>query len=198
MFPVECVARGYLTGSGLAEYLESSSVCGVALPPGLKDGSELPKPIFTPATKAALGDHDENVTFDEVVAAIGAGRRRRPLRRLTLAVYDRAAAIAARPRPDPGRHQARVRPSAPTARTVLADEVLTPDSVALLAGRHVGARPPAAVLRQAVRPRLADLAGVRLGPSSGEAPPPLPDEVVERTRAKYVEAYERLTGKRFS
>ena len=92
MFPVECVARGYLTGSGLVEYRESQAVCGVGLPPGLKDGSKLPKTIFTPATKAALGDHDENVTFDEVVAAIGQDEAQ-TLRRLTVLAYDRAAAI---------------------------------------------------------------------------------------------------------
>src|SRR5574339_506961 len=93
MFPVECVARGYLTGSGLADYRATGEVCGIALPPGLEDGSRLPEPIFTPATKAALGDHDENVSYDAVVAVVGP-QRAAELRRLTLAVYGRAEAIA--------------------------------------------------------------------------------------------------------
>src|SRR5262245_397447 len=93
MFPVECVARGYLTGSGLLDYRATGEVCGVALPPGLEDGSRLPEPIFTPATKAELGEHDENVSFDAVVAEVGADVATE-LRRITLDVYARAELIA--------------------------------------------------------------------------------------------------------
>ncbi|MFN8168691.1 MAG: phosphoribosylaminoimidazolesuccinocarboxamide synthase [Candidatus Nanopelagicales bacterium] len=196
MFPVECVARGYLTGSGLVEYAESQSVCGVNLPPGLKDGSKLPKTIFTPATKAELGDHDENVTFDEVVAAIGQDEAQ-TLRRLTLAVYDRAAGIAA----DRGLILADTKFEFGTradGKVVLADEVLTPDSSRYWPadGWEPGRAQPS-FDKQFVRDWLTSPES-GWDRSSGEAPPPLPDEVVERTREKYVEAYERLTGKRFA
>src|SRR5690606_30508456 len=126
MFPVECVARGYLTGSGLVEYRAGRSVCGVPLPDGLVDGSRLPTPIFTPATKAAVGDHDENVTFDAVAASIGRNEAE-TLRDLTLKVYDRAHQVAASrgivladTKLEFGRDA--------SGRVVLGDEVLTPDS----------------------------------------------------------------------
>ncbi len=93
MFPVECVVRGYLAGSGLADYRATQKICGQGLPPGLKDGSRLPKPIFTPATKAEIGEHDMNITFDEVVIAIGQEEAQQ-LRRISLAVYERADEIA--------------------------------------------------------------------------------------------------------
>ena len=196
MFPVECVARGYLAGSGLVEYRESSSVCGVNLPPGLKDGSRLPKTIFTPATKAALGDHDENVTFDEVVAAIGQDEAQ-TLRRLTIAVYERAASIAA----ERGLLLADTKLEfgvRADGRTVLADEVLTPDSSRFWpAEEWEPGRSQPSFDKQYVRDWLTSPASGWDRPS-GEAPPALPDEVVERTRAKYVECYERLTGKRFA
>jgi phosphoribosylaminoimidazole-succinocarboxamide synthase len=196
MFPVECVARGYLTGSGLTEYAEKRSVCGVNLPPGLKDGSKLPKTIFTPATKADLGEHDVNVTFDEVIAAIGQDEAQ-TLRRLSLAVYDRAASIAA----DRGliladtKFEFGVRPDGVT---VLADEVLTPDSSRYWpadAWEPGHAQP--SYDKQYVRDWLTSPAS-GWDRHSGQAPPALPDDVVEKTRAKYVEAFERLTGKRFS
>ena len=126
MFPVECVARGYLTGSGLREYAATGEVCGIALPPGLEDGSRLAEPIFTPATKAALGDHDENVSFDAVVTEVGAEAAAR-LRDLTLAVYGRAEGIAR----ERGIILADTKlefGSRPDGTTVLGDEVLTPDS----------------------------------------------------------------------
>ena len=195
MFPVECVARGYLTGSGLVEYAASGSVCGVGLPPGLKDGSKLPKTIFTPATKAALGDHDENVTFDEVVATIGQDEAQ-TLRRLTVLAYDRAASIAA----ERGiiladtKFEFGVRPD---GTTVLADEVLTPDSSRYWPADvwEPGHTQPS-YDKQYVRDWLTSPAS-GWDRNSGEAPPALPDDVVERTRAKYVEAYERLTGRTF-
>ena len=196
MFPVECVARGYLTGSGLVEYQASASVCGVNLPPGLQDGSRLPKTIFTPATKAALGDHDVNVTFDEVVASIGQDEAQ-TLRRLTVAVYDRAAAIAA----DRGLILADTKLEfglRADGRTVLADEVLTPDSSRYWpADSWEPGHAQPSFDKQYVRDWLTSPAS-GWDRTSGEAPPPLPDEVVEKTRAKYVEAYERLTGKRFA
>jgi phosphoribosylaminoimidazole-succinocarboxamide synthase len=195
MFPVECVARGYLTGSGLVEYAETQAVCGVGLPPGLKDGSKLPKTIFTPATKAALGDHDENVTFDEVVATIGQDEAQ-TLRRLTVLAYDRAASIAA----ERGiiladtKFEFGVRPD---GTTVLADEVLTPDSSRYWPADvwEPGHAQPS-YDKQYVRDWLTSPAS-GWDRHSGEAPPPLPDDVVERTRAKYVEAYELLTGRTF-
>ncbi len=196
MFPVECVVRGYLTGSGLTEYQASKSVCGINLPPGLKDGSQLPKTIFTPATKAALGEHDENVTFDEVVASIGQDEAQ-TLRRLSLAVYERAAQIAL----DRGliiadtKFEFGLRPD---GAVVLADEVLTPDSSRYWpADQWEPGRPQPSFDKQYVRDWLTSPES-GWDRHSGEAPPPLPDDVVERTRAKYVEAYETLTGKRFA
>ncbi|MGH3362997.1 MAG: phosphoribosylaminoimidazolesuccinocarboxamide synthase, partial [Nocardioides sp.] len=126
MFPVECVARGYLTGSGLLDYRANGEVCGIALPPGLDDGSRLPEPIFTPATKAQLGDHDENVSYDAVVATVG-GDDAAALRELTLQVYARAEAIAR----ERGIILADTKlefGARPDGTRVLADEVLTPDS----------------------------------------------------------------------
>ena len=195
MFPVECVARGYLTGSGLREYAETGEVCAIALPPGLVDGSRLPEPIFTPATKAAVGDHDENVSFDAVVAAVGTGAAER-LRRLTLDVYARAEGLArergiilADTKLEFGRR--------PDGTTVLGDEVLTPDSSRFWpADAWAPGRPQPSYDKDVVRGWLTSPAS-GWDRTSGEAPPPLPDEVVARTRERYVEAYERLTGERF-
>jgi phosphoribosylaminoimidazole-succinocarboxamide synthase len=196
MFPVECVVRGFLAGSGLTEYREKASVCGVNLPPGLKDGSRLPKTIFTPATKAPQGEHDENVTFDEVMAVIGQ-EEAQMLRRLSLALYERAAEIA----DDRDLILADTKFEFGTqadGTIVLADEILTPDSSRYwpVDGWEPG-HPQPSFDKQYVRDWL-------MSPESGwdrhsgEAPPPLPDEVVEKTRQKYIEAYERLTGKRFN
>jgi phosphoribosylaminoimidazole-succinocarboxamide synthase len=197
MVPFECVARGYLTGSGLADYEKTGAVCGVSLPPGLVDGSRLPEPVFTPATKADLGDHDENVDLDRVAAVVGRETAER-LRDLTLAVYARAHTIArgrgillADTKLELGR-----RPGDDTL--VLADEVLTPDSSRFWpadAWEPGHAQP--SFDKQFVRDWLTSPAsGWDRG--SGEPPPPLPDDVVERTRARYVEAYERLTGRIFA
>ncbi len=193
MFPVECVARGYLTGSGLLDYRASGEVCGIALPDGLVDGSRLPEPIFTPATKAALGDHDENVSYDAVVATVGADDAA-TLRDLTLRVYARAERIArdrgiilADTKLEFGR-------DAGGGEIVLADEVLTPDSSRFWpADRWQPGRAQPSYDKQFVRDWLLSPAS-GWDRSSGEAPPPLPDDVVAQTRAKYVEAYERLTG----
>jgi len=194
MFPVECVARGYLTGSGLADYRATGEVCGVALPAGLEDGSRLPEPVFTPATKAAIGDHDENVSYDAVVAAVGAGDAAE-LRDLTLAVYRRAEDIArergiilADTKLEFGRGEDVI---------FLADEVLTPDSSRFWpADAWQPGRTQPSYDKQIVRNWLTSPES-GWDKASGQAPPPLPPEVVALTRAKYVEAYERLTGARF-
>jgi phosphoribosylaminoimidazole-succinocarboxamide synthase len=195
MFPVECVARGYLTGSGLTDYAETGEVCGVPLPAGLVDGSRLPEPIFTPATKAAMGEHDENVSYDAVVATVGEHAADQ-LRRLTLDVYARARDLAlergivlADTKLEFGR--------TPDGEVLLADEVLTPDSSRFWpAQTWQPGRPQPSYDKQFLRDWLTS-------PASGwdragdQPPPPLPDEVVEQTRARYVEAYERLTGDRW-
>ncbi|MER5885958.1 phosphoribosylaminoimidazolesuccinocarboxamide synthase [Streptomyces sp. NPDC001941] len=195
MVPVECVARGYLAGSGLLEYRESRTVCGVALPEGLTDGSELPAPIFTPATKAAVGDHDENVSYEEVARQVGAETAAQ-LRQTTLAVYGRARDIA----------RERGILLADTkfefgfdgGTLVLADEVLTPDSSRFwpAASWEPGHAQPS-YDKQFVRDWLtSDASG---WDRHGELPPPaLPAEVAEATSAKYIEAYEQLTGNTWS
>ena len=195
MFPVECVARGYLTGSGLLDYRATGEVCGIPLPAGLEDGSRLPEPVFTPATKAELGDHDENVSYDAVVRTIGAAPAA-DLRALTMAVYARAEETA-RERGIILADTTLEFGSRPDGTTVLGDEVLTPNSSRFwpAAGWQPGRAQPS-YDKQIVRNWL-------LSPesgwdrSSGEAPPPLPPEVVERTRARYLEAYELLTGETF-
>jgi phosphoribosylaminoimidazole-succinocarboxamide synthase len=196
MYPVECVARGYLTGSGLADYLATGEVCGVPLPAGLEDGSRLPEAIFTPATKAALGEHDENVSFHAVVATVGTDAAE-ALRRTTLAVYERARDIAlergivvADTKLELGRDT--------DGALVLADEVLTPDSSRFWpADEWQPGHAQPSYDKQYVRDWLTSPAS-GWDRASGAEPPPLPDDVVERTRAKYVEAYERLTGRTFS
>jgi phosphoribosylaminoimidazole-succinocarboxamide synthase len=195
MFPVECVARGYLTGSGLLDYRATGEVCGIALPEGLEDGSRLPEPLFTPATKAALGDHDENVSYEAVAGTVGDDVAAR-LRDLTLAVYARAEQIAR----ERGIILADTKLEFGTradGTTVLADEVLTPDSSRFWpADEWQPGRTQASYDKQIVRNWLtSEESG--WDRSSGEAPPPLPTEVVDRTRARYVEAYELLTGERF-
>jgi phosphoribosylaminoimidazole-succinocarboxamide synthase len=195
MFPVECVARGYLTGSGLREYAATGSVCGIALPEGLEDGSRLPEPIFTPATKAEFGDHDENVDFAAVEKTVGTEEAAR-LRELTLDIYSRAEAVArergiilADTKFEFGRST--------EGEIVLADEVLTPDSSRFWpANEWEPGRAQPSYDKDVIRNWL-------LSPESGwdkdsgAAPPRLPDHIVARTRARYVEAYERLTGQRW-
>jgi phosphoribosylaminoimidazole-succinocarboxamide synthase len=190
------VARGYLTGSGLTDYNATGSVCGNALPTGLVDGSRLPEAIFTPATKADLGDHDENVDFDAVVKTVGVDDAE-ALRVLTLKVYARAEAIAR----DRGIIVADTKfefgRDAASGAIVLADEVLTPDSSRFWpADLWEPGHAQSSFDKQYVRDWLTSPAS-DWDRHSGEAPPALPDDVVEQTRAKYVEAYERLTGRRF-
>ncbi len=200
MFPVECVVRGYLAGSGLADYRATQKICGQGLPPGLKNGSLLPKPIFTPATKAEIGEHDVNITFDEVVIAIGQEEAQQ-LRRISLALYERADEIAR----EQGLILADTKFEIGLGRSgkyvgdyVLADEVLTPDSSRYWpADQWEPGHAQPSFDKQFVRDWLTS-------PESGwdkdsQTPPPeLPDHIVEQTRAKYVEAYERLTGEAFS
>ncbi|MDX2531002.1 phosphoribosylaminoimidazolesuccinocarboxamide synthase [Streptomyces europaeiscabiei] len=191
MVPVEAVARGYLTGSGLVEYRESRTVCGLALPEGLVDGSELPAPIFTPATKAAVGEHDENVSYEEVARQVGAETAAQ-LRQTTLAVYGRARDIAR----DRGIILADTKFEFGFEGDilVLADEVLTPDSSRFWpADLWEPGRAQQSFDKQFVRDWLtSDASG--WDRASEQPPPPLPEEIVAATRAKYVEAYERLTG----
>jgi phosphoribosylaminoimidazole-succinocarboxamide synthase len=193
MLPVECVARGYLTGGGLAEYATTGSVSGVALPPGLVDGSRLPEPIFTPSTKAPLGEHDEPITQRQVADLVGVETADR-LRDLTLAVYARGAAAAA----DAGILVADTKlefgRDPATGDIVLGDELLTPDSSRFWpADRWAPGRPQASFDKQYVRDWSATLDWDRTAPG-----PAIPAEVVAATRARYVEAYERLTGLRWS
>ncbi|MFR9790364.1 phosphoribosylaminoimidazolesuccinocarboxamide synthase [Streptomyces sp. MB22_4] len=195
MVPVECVARGYLTGSGLAEYAESRTVCGLALPEGLVDGSELPAPIFTPATKAEVGEHDENVSYEEVVRQVGAETAAQ-LRQATLAVYARARDIA--------RERGIILADTKFEfgfdgdTLVLADEVLTPDSSRFWpADQWQPGRAQPSYDKQFVRDWLTS-AESGWDRRSEQPPPPLPQRVVDATRAKYVEAYERLTGTSWS
>lgn len=195
MYPVECVARGYLTGSGLLDYRRTGEVCGVALPAGLMDGSRLPEPIFTPATKAAVGDHDQNVDFEAVVEAVGDDEAAE-LRVLTMAVYQHAHDVARKR----GIILADTKlefGARPDGTTVLGDEVLTPDSSRFWpAAEWQPGRAQASYDKQIVRDWLtSDASG--WDRTSGEPPPPLPAEVVDRTRTRYVEAYELLTEERF-
>ncbi|MEJ7707207.1 MAG: phosphoribosylaminoimidazolesuccinocarboxamide synthase [Nocardioidaceae bacterium] len=195
MFAVECVARGYLTGSGLADYRLTGRVCGIELPDGLVDGSRLAEPIFTPATKADLGEHDENVAYEHVAEVVGDDVAA-DLRTLTLAVYGRAEELArergiivADTKFEFGRRA--------DGTIVLADEVLTPDSSRFWpADSWEPGHAQPSYDKQIVRDWLTS-AESGWDKSTGEPPPELPERVVEQTRATYVEAYERLTGDQF-
>jgi len=188
MFPVECVARGYLAGSGWKEYRGSGMVCGIPLPAGLEDGSRLPSPLFTPATKSQDGAHDENISYEATEALVGP-EDAAELRRLTLAIYGRAAKhaescgiILADTKFEFGRTEDGL---------LLADEVLTPDSSRYweaAAWKPGGAQP--SFDKQYVRDYLESIRWNKQAPAPG-----LPDEVVERTLEKYVEAFRRLTGR---
>jgi phosphoribosylaminoimidazole-succinocarboxamide synthase len=194
MVPVECVARGYLTGSGFVDYTATGAICGVSLRAGLLDGDRLPAPIFTPATKAAVGDHDENVSYETVAAQIGDDDAA-TLRGLTLAAYARAVDIAAergiviadtkfefgRPRAGGG--------------FVLGDEVLTPDSSRFWpADAWLPGQPQPSYDKQYLRDWLTHESGW----DRNSQPPRLPDQVVQATRSRYVDAYEKLTGHAWS
>jgi phosphoribosylaminoimidazole-succinocarboxamide synthase len=189
--PFECVVRGYLAGSGWKEYRQSASICGIDLPAGLEEAGRLPEPIFTPATKAEPGEHDENVSFDHVVASVGRELADR-LREVSLSLYRAGAAhalergiILADTKFEFGLLDGEV---------VLADEVLTPDSSRYWPADEwrPGATPPS-FDKQFVRDYATSTGWDKTPPA-----PELPEEVVAATREKYVEAYERLTGRAFS
>ena len=190
MYPVECVARGYITGSGWKEYQATGAVCGIQLPEGLRESDKLPEPIFTPATKAEVGDHDENIDFDRAAELIGDRPLMEELRRVTLELYAHAAEharergiIIADTKFEFG--------ASPGAEVVLGDEVLTPDSSRFWpADDYEPGRSQASFDKQYVRDWL-DQSGWDHSPPG----PELPEEVVAGTRAKYVEAYERITGR---
>jgi phosphoribosylaminoimidazole-succinocarboxamide synthase len=192
IFPVECVVRGYLSGSGWKEYQQNQAVCGIDLPGGLRESDRLPEPIFTPATKAELGDHDENVDFDRAAEIVGDRATMEELRRLSLAVYARGAEhaesqgiILADTKFEFGRDR--------DGRIVLADEVLTPDSSRFWpADQYEPGRGQPSFDKQFVRDWV-DKTGWDHSPPG----PELPADVVEATRAKYVEAYERIAGEPF-
>jgi phosphoribosylaminoimidazole-succinocarboxamide synthase len=188
--PVECVVRGYLAGSGWVEYQAGDAVCGVPLPRGLVQADRLPEPIFTPATKAAGGEHDENVSFDEVAGRIGRALTER-LRSLSLALYEAGAAHAA----ERGILLAdtKFEFGLLDGEVVLADEVLTPDSSRYWpADAWEPGRTPPSFDKQYVRDYATSTGWDRSPPA-----PALPDAVVAATRTRYVEAYERLTGEPF-
>jgi phosphoribosylaminoimidazole-succinocarboxamide synthase len=191
MYPIECVARGYLSGSGWREYRESGAVCGIELPEGLRESDKLPEPIFTPATKAEIGDHDENIDFERAVELIGDRALMEALRDATLALYEHARAHAA----ERGIIIADTKfefGASPGAEIVLADEVLTPDSSRFWpADDYEPGRSQASFDKQYVRDWL-DSSGWDHSPPG----PDLPEEVVSATRAKYVVAYEKVSGRR--
>jgi len=192
MLPVECVARGYLSGSGTAEYARTGSIRDVELPPGLVEGSQLPSPVFTPSTKAEAGEHDEAISFAAVERLVGAGRAGE-LRSLTLALYRRGAELAAAA----GIVLADTKFEFGVSRSgglVLGDEVLTPDSSRFWPAStwSPGATQPS-YDKQFVRDWLTSSGWDRTSP-----PPELPDDVVAATRERYVTAYEQLTGRRFA
>jgi phosphoribosylaminoimidazole-succinocarboxamide synthase len=190
MYPVECVVRGYLSGSGWREYRDTGSICGIELPAGLTESDRLPEPIFTPATKAEVGDHDENIDFDRAAEAIGDRALMEELRRISVELYEHAASHAA----ERGIILADTKfefGASPGAEVVLGDEVLTPDSSRFWpADEYEPGGPQRSFDKQYVRDWL-DQSGWDHTPPG----PELPDDVVANTRAKYVEAYERITGR---
>jgi phosphoribosylaminoimidazole-succinocarboxamide synthase len=190
MYPVECVVRGYLSGSGWREYRDTGSICGIELPEGMTESDRLPEPIFTPATKAEVGDHDENIDFDRAAEAVGDRALMEELRRISVELYEHAAGHAA----ERGIILADTKfefGASPGAEVVLGDEVLTPDSSRFWpADSYEPGRPQHSFDKQYVRDWL-DQSGWDHTPPG----PDLPDDVVANTRAKYVEAYERITGR---
>lgn len=210
MISVECVARGYVTGSGLAQVRETGELGGAQVPRECGDGWRLPHPVFTPATKAAVGLHDENISFEQMVAMVGAALANQ-LRRLTVAVYERGQEVAAQAglvvadtKLEFGLLEATGADGENPGTVVLGDELLTPDSSRFWLAPEQGtwspgqspAQPPVGFDKQYVRDWLTSPAS-GWDRSSGTPPPPLPDSVVLGTRARYIEAYERLTGQAF-
>lgn len=195
MVPVECVARGYLTGTGLADYRRDGTLAGIGLPAGLTDGARLPEPVFDPDSKAPQGQHDENLTMADLVTLVGA-ETAAELERITLAVYQRGADLAAErgiivadTKIELGFDEDGV--------LRLADEVLTPDSSRFWpAESWQPGRSQVSFDKQFVRDWLTSPAS-GWDRHTGEPPPPLPDGVVEQTRRTYITAFERITGMRW-
>ncbi len=193
MYPIECVVRGYLSGSGWKEYQETGEVCGISLPEGLTESAKLPEPIFTPATKAAIGEHDENIDIDRAAEILGDRGIAEELKRISIELYTYASEhasergiILADTKFELGR--------SPGAEIVLGDEVLTPDSSRFWpADDYAPGRGQASFDKQYVRDYLDEI-----GWDHDPPPPELPAVVVQNTRAKYVEAYERITGRNFA
>ena len=193
MAPVECVVRGYITGSGWKDYQSTGAVCGIDLPAGLQESEQLPEPIFTPATKAQEGDHDENVDFDRAAEIVGDRALLEEARRLSIALYSFGAAhasergiILADTKFEFGRR--------PDGTLVLADEVLTPDSSRFWPAQgYSPGRPQPSFDKQYVRDWASESGWDKTPPA-----PPIPTKVADRTRALYVEAYERIAGEPFS
>ncbi len=189
MFPLECIVRGYLAGSGLKEYQKQGTVCGVSLPAGLVNSSKLPEPIYTPSTKAAIGDHDENISFEQTVGLIGEEDATQ-VRDLAIAVYSKARDHAAKQgiiiadtKFEFGRLDGKI---------ILADEVLTPDSSRFWPGdAYEEGKDQPSFDKQFVRDWL-NAHWDRTG-----NPPRLPQDVIEKTSEKYVQAYEKITGRKF-
>lgn len=194
MVPVECVVRGYITGSALSEYRETGAVCGIELPDGLKDSDRLPEPIFTPAAKAEMGEHDENITFERAEQMVGRDVAR-ALRDTSIALYRRAREIAADreiiladTKFEFGR-----RMQAGESGLVLGDEILTSDSSRFWdESEYVPGRPQPSLDKQYIRDWLTS---DESGWDRVSQPPELPTHVVEKTKERYVRAYERLTGR---
>jgi phosphoribosylaminoimidazole-succinocarboxamide synthase len=192
MVPVECVVRGHITGSGWKDYQSTGAVCGIELPAGLRESEQLPEPIFTPATKAELGDHDENVDFERAAEIVGDRELLEELRRLSIAIYELGAAharergiILADTKFEFGRR--------PDGTIVLGDEVMTPDSSRFWpADGYEPGRGQPSFDKQYVRDWAAGSGWDKTPPA-----PALPEDVIERTRALYVDAYERITGEPF-
>jgi phosphoribosylaminoimidazole-succinocarboxamide synthase len=193
MYPVECVVRGYLSGSGWKEYQQTGEVCGIDLPGGLTESAKLPEPIFTPATKADIGEHDENIDIDRAAEILGSRDIAEELKRISIELYTHAAEHAA----ERGIIVADTKfefGASPGAEIVLGDEVLTPDSSRFWpADDYEAGRGQASFDKQYVRDYLGEIGWDHDPPG-----PELPPEVIENTRAKYVEAYERITGRDFS
>ncbi len=193
MFPVECVARGYLSGSGWKDYQATGAVCGIPLPPGMEESGQLPEPIFTPAAKIQTGGHDENISFDTAVAVVGPEIAER-LRDLTMTLYARASAHAAQCGlllADTKFEFGLICNDEGNDEIVLADEVLTPDSSRFWsADLWLPGGPQPSFDKQFVRDYLERIAWNKQAPA-----PELPDRIVTATRAKYMEAFERLTGR---
>jgi phosphoribosylaminoimidazole-succinocarboxamide synthase len=191
MLPIECVVRGYLAGSGLDDYRQNGAVCGVELPAGLLEASELPEPIFTPATKAEIGDHDENIDQAAAIAALGGDAETfAEVRRLSIAVYEAARAHAAECGIILADSKFEFGRDPDSGQIVLADEVLTPDSSRYWpADAYAPGRTQASFDKQFVRDWARSTGWDKAPPA-----PEIPAHIVQQTEERYLEAYERLTG----